>query len=232
MIIYERERLIQGASTQSENDVAILDRLLDGIAIVRQSDGALVYANSALSTLLGVGTGELEGAVRELARSGRTNAVELAHPDLGLIRLIVVPRDAARAAEQAWRRDLRRELARARRRSWPLTVGAIALDAGGGTHAAATAWLKVLRAEDSLAHYEEGVYLIVLPDCPADSAPGVAARLAEATPAPATASIGFTTSTADEFLDAVVKRALAALVEARAAGRSQVVLAPSPTEAG
>jgi hypothetical protein len=199
---------------------------------VRQSDSGLVYANAALAALLGVGADELEGAVGELIRSGRINAVELAHPDIGMIRLIVVPRDAARAGERAWRRDLRRELSRARRRGWPLTVGAIALDAGGSTQAAATAWLGVLRDEDSLTPYEEGVYVIVLPDCPAEFAPAVAARLAQATPAPGTASIGFTSASTDELLDAVVKRALRALADARAAGSSQVVLAPAPTTAG
>jgi hypothetical protein len=199
---------------------------------VRQSDGGLVYANAALSALLGVGPGEIEGAVGELIRSGRINAVELAHPDIGMIRLIVVPRDVARAAERAWRRDLRRELARARRRGWPLTVGAIALDAGGSTQAAASAWLGVLRAEDSLTPYEEGVYLMVLPDCPTEFAPALAARLAQATPAPASASIGFTAASADERVDAVVKRALRALADARAAGSGQIVLAPAPTTAG
>lgn|GEM_PF-5399264 len=224
-----REWLVQGASTQPAKDVAILDRLLDGIAIVRHSDGGLVYANAALAALLGGGAGELEGAVGELIRSGGINAVELAHPDIGMIRLVVVPRDAARSAERAWRRELRRELARARRRGWPLTVGAIALDAGGSTQTSASAWLQMLRAEDSLAPYEEGVYLVVLPDCPAEFAPTVAARLAQATPAPGTASIGFTAAAADERVDAVVERALRALADARAAGRSQVVLAPAPT---
>jgi hypothetical protein len=191
-----------------------------------------VYTNPALADLLGVDNNELEAAVAELVRSGRTNAVELAHPDLGLIRLIVVPRDVARAAERQWRRDLRRELARARRRGWPLTVGAIALDAGGGTYAAASAWGRVLRAEDSLTQYEEGIYLIALPDCAADVAPAVAARLAQATPAPGTASVGFTTAGPDERVDAVVKRALRALADARAAGSSQIVLAPAPAAAG
>ena len=198
---------------------------------MRHSDGALLYANPALIGLVGSEPYELEGAVAELVRGGRTNVVELAHPELGMIRLVVVPRDSARAVERGWHRDLRRELARARRRGWPLTVGAIALDAGGSTRAAAVAWTAALRAEDGVSSYEEGVYLLVLPDCPADAAPTVAARVREATPAPATVSIGFTSCAPGDRIDTVVKRALRALADARAAGSSQTVVAPSPTAA-
>jgi hypothetical protein len=194
---------------------------------MRQSDGAIVYANDAIAELLAAEPGGLQEAVAELVRSGRTNAVELAHPDFGLVRLIVIPRDAVRAAERVWRRDLRRELARAKRRGWPLTLAAIALDAGGGTQAAAAAWDKVLRAEDSLTPYEEGVYLVILPDCPVDAAHGVAERLRDATPPPATVSLGFTSVSGDERLEAVVKRALRALEDARAAGSNQVVVMPA-----
>src|ERR1700726_1545973 len=93
--------------TQSQNHAEILDGLLDGIAIVRQSDAALLYANPALSSLLDAEPDELERAVAERIQSGRTSAVELAHPELGLIRLVVLPRNSARAAELAWRHDLR-----------------------------------------------------------------------------------------------------------------------------
>ena len=198
---------------------------------MRHSDGALLYANPALIRLLGSEPYELEGAVAEVVRGGRTNVVELAHPELGMIRLVVVPRDSARAVERGWHGDLRRELARARRRGWPLTVGAIALDAGGSTQAAAVAWTAALRAEDGISAYEEGIYLIVLPDCPVDAASSVAARIREATPAPATVSIGFTACAPGDRIDAVVKRVLRALADARAAGSSQTVVAPSPTAA-
>jgi hypothetical protein len=216
---------------QPEQHAQILDRLLDGVAIVRQSDRSLVYANPALASLLGVGPGALEAAVDELVRSGRANAVELAHPDFGIVRLIIVARDAARAAERAWRRDLRREMARAHRRGWPLTVGAIALEAGGSAQAAAAAWIEVLRAEDSITPYDEGVYLMVLPDCPAEAASSIAERLRGATPAPATPSIGFTTAIADERIDTIVKRALRALDEARATAVDHVVIAATQAKA-
>jgi GGDEF domain-containing protein len=232
IVLRRREARSGEPQTQSPKHVEPLDRLLDGIAIVRQSDGTIVYANRAIAELLAEEPGGLQEAVAELLRGGRTNAVELAHPDFGLVRLIVVPRDAVRAAERVWRRDLRRELARAKRRRWPLTLAAIALDAGGGTQAAAAAWVKVLRDEDSLTPYEEGVYLAILPDCPAESAHGVAARIRDATPPPATVSLGFTTASGDERLDALVKRALRALEDARAAGSNQVVVTPAPTAAG
>jgi hypothetical protein len=231
-IIDFQERPGPRGSVTPEQHIEILDRLLDGVAIVRQSDHALVYANPALAAVLAVETDELEHAVDELVRSGRANAIELAHPDFGLIRMIFVPRDQARAAERAWRRDLRREMARARRRGWPLTVGAIGLDAGGSTQAAAAAWLKALRAEDSITPYDDGAYLMVLPDCPAEAALGIAERLRQATPPPATTSIGFTIAIVDEPIDSVIRRALRALAEARAAGTNQVVVAPSQAAAG
>ncbi|HEX4563394.1 MAG TPA: hypothetical protein VH115_02970 [Solirubrobacteraceae bacterium] len=174
---------------------------------------------------------EVEEAVAELVPSGRVNAVELAHPEFGAIRLIVVPRDSTRAAERVWHHDLRRELARARRRGWPLTVGAIAIDAGASTRGAAAAWANVLREEDSLAAHEDGAYLAILPDCSAEAAAAVAERIRAATPAPATVSIGFTAWVAGEDLESVVTRALGALAEARHAGSNQVVIAPAHASA-
>ena len=222
----------EGAAARSERQLELFDRSLDGIAIVQQSDGTLVYANPALKALLGSGTEELEGALGEAIRSGRTDAVELAHPDFGALRLIIVPRDARRAAERPWHRDLRRELARARRRRWPLTVGAIALDAGGSTQVAASAWASVLRDEDSVTPHEAGVYLLVLPDCPVEAAQRVvAARVMRATPAPATVSIGLAAWVSGEELESVVTRALGALVDARAAGSDQAIIAPPRTGA-
>jgi hypothetical protein len=197
---------------------------------VRESDGTIVYANVALEALLGASPDELNAGVTELVQSGRTSAVELAHPDLGAIRLIVVPRDTRRSGERSWRRDLRRELARARRRSWPLSVAAVALDAGGGTQLAAAAWGTALRGEDSLAPYEAGVYLILLPDCTLEAADRVvAARIGEATPVPATVSIGLAAWTADEQLESLLSRALEALARARSAGGDQVAFAPVPS---
>jgi len=221
----------EGAAARSERQLELLDRSLDGIAVVRQSDGTLVYANPALKALLGSEREELEEALSEAIGGGRTDAVELAHPDFGALRLIIVPRDARRAAERPWHRDLRRELARARRRRWPLTVGAIALDAGGSTQVAASAWASVLRDEDSVTPHEAGVFLLVLPDCPAEAAQRVAARIRSATPAPATVSIGLAAWVAGEELESVVTRALRALAEARAAGSNRVIIAPSRTGA-
>jgi hypothetical protein len=222
----------EGAAARSERQLELLDRSLDGIAVVQQSDGTLVYANPALKALLGSGPEELAGALGEAIGSGRTDAVDLAHPDFGALRLIIVPRDARRAAERPWHRDLRRELARARRRRWPLTVGAIALDAGGSTQVAAAAWASVLRDEDSVTPHEAGVYLLVLPDCSAEAAQRVVSeRVMRATPAPATASIGLAAWVTGEELESVVTRALGALADARAAGSNEAIIAPGRTGA-
>jgi len=228
--LVERSGSSEGAIAGSERHLELLDRVLDGIAIVRQSDGALVYANPALKTLLGAGSEDLEEAIGEVVRGGRAHAVQLAHPDLGAIRMIVIPRDARRAAERPWHRDLRRELARAHRRGWPLMVGAIALDAGGSTQAAASAWANALREEDSVTPHEAGVYLLVLPDCPAEAGQGVAARIRRATPAPAAVSIGIAVWIDGEQLESLVARALEALADARAAGGGQLVMAAPPAQ--
>jgi PAS domain-containing protein len=209
----------------------VLDRALDGVAIVRQSDGAIVYANAALETRLGVGADQLHAAVAELVTGGRVDALELAHPDLGAIRLIVLARDARRSGERSWRRDLRRELARARRRSWPLCLAAVALDAGVGTQLAAAAWGTVLRGEDSLAAHEAGVYLVILPDCALEGARAVAGRIQEVTPPPATVSVGLAANAQGEQLDSLAARALDALARARAAGGDQVAIARAPAAA-
>ena len=219
---------VQQSEAQSEPTVEMLDRALDGVAIVRQSDGALVYTNAALGMLLSTLSTEPQTAMAELLQSGRTEAVELAHPDLGALRLIVFPGDARRSAERAWRRDLARELGRAQRREWPVTVAAIALDAGGRPQLAAAAWSNVLRAEDSLTPHEGGAYLAVLPDCSCEHAPIVAARLGDATPAPATASIGIATWAPGESLESLVSRAVGALARAQAAGGHQTAADPAP----
>jgi PAS domain-containing protein len=219
---------VESGSLEPSVRAEVLDRAIDGVAIVRQSDGAVVYANDALKELLGATPDELAATVKTLTRSGRTDAVELAHPDFGAIRLIVVPGDRRRSAERSWRRDLRRELARARRRSWPVTVAAIALDAGGSTLLASAAWGKVLRAEDSLAAHEDGAYLAVLPDCPLEATPAVTARIKGATPAPGKASIGIAAWVLDEPLESLATRAIDALAQARAAGGDQVAIAQPP----
>ena len=206
--------------------VEVLDRALDGVAIARRSDHVIVYAIPALKALLGAGSKRLDAAISELSQEGLTEVVELAHPDLGAIRLIVVPRGTGRLAERAWRRDIRREMARARRRSWPLAVAAVALDAGGGTQPAANAWSTALRGEDSLTPHEAGVYLVVLPDCPVDAADRVAARIRDATPAPASASIGLAAWTPEEQLESLVSRALDALAKAQADGGNRTAVAP------
>jgi PAS domain-containing protein len=45
--------------------VDVLDGALDGIAIVRQGDGTIVYANVALKALLGASPDELTAGVTE-----------------------------------------------------------------------------------------------------------------------------------------------------------------------
>ena len=50
-------------AAQDAPRIDVLDRALDGVAIVRQSDGTIVYANVALKALLGASPDELNAGV-------------------------------------------------------------------------------------------------------------------------------------------------------------------------
>jgi diguanylate cyclase (GGDEF)-like protein len=141
-------------------------------------------------------------------------------------------------------RSLERDLAGARRSGRPLAVAMLDLDHfkdfndREGHHAgdlllraAARIWSTHLRAEDLLARYGGEEFAVVLPDC-GDAAQALAAveRVRAATPR-ATASAGVALWDGREPVAQLIRRADAALYEAKRGGRDRTVLAAPLTTA-
>jgi diguanylate cyclase (GGDEF)-like protein len=136
-------------------------------------------------------------------------------------------------------RSLERDLAAARRSGRPLAVAMVDLDhfkvyndreghpAGDLLLRAATrAWADHLRAGDLLARYGGEEFAVVLPDCGDEmEVVGVVERLRRATPEGTTASAGVALWDGREPAAQLIRRADAALYEAKRAGRDATRLA-------
>ena len=136
-------------------------------------------------------------------------------------------------------RSLERDLAAARRSGRPLAVAMVDLDhfkeyndreghpAGDLLLRAATrAWANHLRAGDLLARYGGEEFAVVLPDCGAQTeVVGIVDRLRRATPGETTASAGVALWDGREPAAQLIRRADAALYEAKRAGRDATRLA-------
>jgi diguanylate cyclase (GGDEF)-like protein len=138
-------------------------------------------------------------------------------------------------ARRAWDAELPRELARARRRAYVVSVALVDLDrfalvAADGAQAAdrlltaaAAAWKAELRAGDVIARYGGDEFAVLLPACGPEHALVVLERLRGATPWAQTCSVGTTWWDGLEGLDPLVARADRALRLAKALGRDRVV---------
>jgi diguanylate cyclase (GGDEF)-like protein len=142
-------------------------------------------------------------------------------------------------------RSLERDLAAARRSRRPLAVAMLDLDhfkayndreghpAGDLLlRSAARVWTSRLRAEDLLARYGGEEFAVVLPDCGDDAeAVNAVERVRTATPG-VTTSAGVAVWDGREPAAQLIRRADAALYEAKRAGRNRTVLAAPlcPTE--
>jgi diguanylate cyclase (GGDEF)-like protein len=82
------------------------------------------------------------------------------------------------------------------------------------------AWAGALRTTDTLARYGGDEFSVILPDCPLEEACTVIERLRAATPEPVTCSAGVACSDGAESAETLVRRADAALYEAKRAGRN------------
>jgi diguanylate cyclase (GGDEF)-like protein len=134
--------------------------------------------------------------------------------------------------------SLERDLAAARRTGRPLGVAMVDLDhfkdyndreghpAGDLLlRSAARVWSSRLRAEDLLARYGGEEFALVLPDCGDEvEAVGAVERIRSATPG-VTASAGVALWDGREPAAQLIRRADAALYEAKRAGRDRTVLA-------
>ena len=138
---------------------------------------------------------------------------------------------------RAWDELAQEPIARADR-TGPVTLAILDLDGFKGYNdrhghpagdrllkAAAAAWQAQLRPGDFMARYGGDEFIVLLADCPADTAREVADRLRRATPAGATCSIGTATASDRETADDLTQRADVALYAAKRAGRDRAVVA-------
>ena len=140
---------------------------------------------------------------------------------------------------RAWDEELPRELARATRYGNHICVAMLDLDrfkdyndrlghlAGDRLlKEAAGAWRATLRETDRLARYGGEEFSVVLPDCTLEDAGELVERLRSVTPADETCSAGVVEWDGGESPEGLVRRADAALYEAKRTGRDRTVAAP------
>ncbi|MDX6650995.1 MAG: hypothetical protein QOJ97_2946 [Solirubrobacteraceae bacterium] len=167
-------------------------------------------------------------------------AVAIERADL-LARLEAVARTddlTGLANRRAWDEHLPRELARADREERPLCVAMLDLDrfkeynderghqAGDRLlKQVASTWREMLRPSDLLARYGGEEFGLVLPHCPIEMGIDVVERLRQFTIGGQTCSAGVAAWDGEEAPDDLVKRADAALYEAKKAGRDRSVAA-------
>ena len=146
---------------------------------------------------------------------------------------------------RSWEEELRRELARSRRRGERFAVVLLDLDrfkAFNDAHGhqagdellreAATAWRLALRVTDFIARYGGEEFALLLPGCPPGDPCVVVDRLRAATPMGQTCSAGISLWDGEESAEAVVARADAALYAAKRGGRDRLVLADASSSRG
>lgn len=144
------------------------------------------------------------------------------------------------ANRRALDESLWRELARADRTGQPLTVALIDMDhfkrfnddrghqAGDWLLAeTARAWTRELRPSDTLARYGGEEFVVVLPNCTVAAARHAVERLRGVVPAGQTCSAGIATRQRGESAEELLKRADAAMYEAKRSGRNRSIAAPN-----
>jgi diguanylate cyclase (GGDEF)-like protein/PAS domain S-box-containing protein len=142
---------------------------------------------------------------------------------------------------RAWDQELFREMARARRQSWPMCAAILDLDHfklyndSHGHQAGdrllsetAQAWSRSSRISDFLARYGGEEFGLVLPNCAMDEAVLAVERLRGSTPGGETCSAGVASWDGAEPGEHLVARADAALYAAKRAGRDRTIVAADP----
>jgi diguanylate cyclase (GGDEF)-like protein len=140
---------------------------------------------------------------------------------------------------RAWREELPREMARAKREHWPLCVAMLDIDGlkkvndTSGHHAGdqllkqnAAAWSSALRPVDRLARYGGDEFAAVLTGCRLDDAQKLINRLVDVTPDDHSFSVGIAEWDGIQDVQALMAEADARLYAAKGA-RTKVVIAAS-----
>jgi diguanylate cyclase (GGDEF)-like protein/PAS domain S-box-containing protein len=139
---------------------------------------------------------------------------------------------------RAWDEELRRELARAKRHGYSLTVAVVDLDrfkdyndahghlAGDALlRDAGGAWRLAIRVTDFVARVGGEEFGVLFPECPPGNATEVLERLRAATPLGQSCSAGIAVWNSVESVEELMERVDAALYEAKRQGRDRAVLA-------
>jgi diguanylate cyclase (GGDEF)-like protein/PAS domain S-box-containing protein len=139
---------------------------------------------------------------------------------------------------RAWDEELRRELARAKRHGYSLTIAVVDLDrfkdyndaqghpAGDELlRYAAAAWRLAIRITDFVARIGGEEFGVLFPECPPGNATAVLERLRAATPLEQSCSAGIAVWNSVESAEELMGRADAALYEAKRQGRDRAILA-------
>jgi diguanylate cyclase (GGDEF)-like protein len=137
---------------------------------------------------------------------------------------------------RAWREELPREMARAKREHWPLCVAMLDIDGlkkindTRGHHAGdqllkqnAAAWSSALRSVDLLARYGGDEFAAVLTGCRLDDAQKLVDRFVEATPEDHSVSVGIAEWDGSQDVHALMAEADARLYTAKHARAKLVV---------
>lgn len=215
------ERVEEFETTRRRKDGTTLDVSLM-ITPVRDGSGKLVGGSLVARDI--TSRKELERQRQQLLE--RSLAMARSDPLTGL------------ANRRAWDDELRRELAQAQRRQWPLCVAMIDLDrfkefnddqghpAGDELlRESAATWRVVLRASDVLARYGGDEFALLLPDCGIGDATNVVSRLRSSTPLAQTCSAGIAMWDGSESPAELISRADEALYDAKREGRDRLAFA-------
>jgi diguanylate cyclase (GGDEF)-like protein len=201
---------------------------------MRRNNGSLIWTESVLTPILDHATTLRGFSVVARDITWRKHLDEDREGLIARIRQLARTDDLTGLSNRrGWHEELDREMARARRSGGPVCVAMIDLDdfkefndAHGHVegddllHETASAWSEALRTTDFIARYGGDEFSAILPDCPLDEATTVIERLRRATPPPVTCSVGLACSDGAEPTEAFVRRADAALFDAKRAGRN------------
>ena len=140
------------------------------------------------------------------------------------------------ATRRVFEDELPRELARARRHEYPVSIAMLDLDRLGAFNVlrgeregdrlikeAAAGWRSQLREVDTLARLNGGTFAVVLPNCGLGEAIEVMDRVRAATPRAQTGSAGVARWDGEEPSELLQSRCAEALTTAKRAGRNMTI---------